>query len=225
MAKLTKSQWHDVRDKWESDPRLSYTALSLEYRIARQVICARSKKECWQKKGDLVAINRAAVRKADGLTDPAKSDKKDAGTKKDAPESSLKEEEVGFTEAVDKRTDILVKHRHEIVTLDSMQSEAMSLFAEAMAARITADNASDDQKVKAAKNLFWQAKIAADILKDHCAAIKIKHAAERVAWGMDTLDLSPADIEACSNEELDYYIRTHKLPMRLRKIFRSYDDS
>ncbi|MFA5924795.1 MAG: hypothetical protein WC856_26510 [Methylococcaceae bacterium] len=168
-------------------------------------------------------IARAATRRADALTGSDKVDKKPDGSKK-ADETPPLKRDVGLEEAVDKRTDILVKHRGQIVELDSMQDAAKALFNEAMEVRITADNAFDDKAVKAAKNLFWQAKIAADILKDHCAAIKIKHGAERTAWGMDALDLSPNDLESFTDQELDFFALTGKIPQRFKKIFRGYDD-
>jgi hypothetical protein len=205
MARLSRNQWFDVRDKWENDPKLSFGVLATEYGITKQTICSRSKKESWKRHGNLAAITQEAYKRADAFDE--KTD-----------ETLCLKGDVGFDEAVDKRADVLVKHRLGIVALDTMQDAAKSLFDEAMKARITAENAGDEQKVKTAKNLFWQAKIAADIVKDHCAAIKIKHAAERVAWGMDELTLSREDLESMTKDELNSFKNTGKLPMRLRKV-------
>lgn len=181
MAKLSKTQWLDVRDKWESDPKLSFGNLAVEYGISRQAITLKARRESWQKTGNLAAINRAATRKADNLTDVDKVDVVD-----NTP--SLKKD-VGFDVAVEKRVDVLAKHRRQIAALDTMQDSAKTLFDMALAAKMMADDV-DESKAKTAKNLWWQAKIAADIVKDHCAATKLKQDSERKSWGMDELVLS-----------------------------------
>lgn len=215
MAKLSRNQWLDIRNLWEADPKLSFGALATEYGISRQAITLKAKKEGWKKTGDLSIINRQAQIKANGLSSP-NVDKVDSVD--EVP--CLKGDDI----AIDLRVNILCKHRGQIVALDVMQDAAKSLFYEAMEARITAADADDGQKVKMAKNLFWQAKICADVLKDHCAALKIKHGAERTAWGMDTFDLSPNDLESFSEEELDAFCLTGKIPMRFRKIFSGFSD-
>ena len=208
MAKLSKNQWFDVRGKWESDPKLSFGELATEYGITKQTICSRSKKESWKRHGNLAAITQEACKRADAKTDD----------KKKTDEASCLKKDVGFDEAVDKRADVLVKHRGQIATLDEMQDAARSLFDQALAAKMTAENATDDQKVRTAKNLWWQAKIAADVVKDHCAATRIKHDAERKAWGLDELTLSREDLESMTKDELNSFKNTGKLPMRLRKV-------
>jgi len=205
MAKLSKNQWFDVRGKWESDPKLSFGVLATEYGITKQTICSRSKKESWKRHGNLAAITQEAYKRADAFDE--KTD-----------EASCLKKDVGFDEAVDKRADVLVKHRGQIATLDEMQDAARSLFDQALAAKMTAENATDDQKVRTAKNLWWQAKIAADVVKDHCAATKIKHDVERKVWGLDELTLSREDLESMTKDELNSFKNTGKLPMRLRKV-------
>ena len=208
MAKLSKDEWLDIRSLWEADPKLSFGALASEYGISKQVISVRAKNENWKRQCNLTIINQESIRRADAFFE--KIDEKTDDREKTDETFTLKKE-VGMEEAIDRRTDILVKHRHEIVTLDSMQSEAKSLFDTALKTKKKED--------------FWMAKIAIDTCKDHIIAVSKKQAMERKCWGMDECDVSPADIAACTNEELDCYTRTHKLPMRFRKIFRSYDDS
>jgi len=205
MARLSRNQWFDVRDKWENDPKLSFGVLATEYGITKQTICSRSKKESWKRHGNLAAITQEAYKRADAFDE--KTD-----------ETPCLKEDVGFDVAVDKRADVLVKHRGQIATLDEMQDAARSLFDQALAAKMTAENATDDQKVRTAKNLWWQAKIAADVVKDHCAATRIKHDAERKAWGLDELTLSREDLESMTKDELNSFKNTGKLPMRLRKV-------
>ena len=221
MAKLTQDQWLDVRSKWEADSCVSFSALANQYSITKQVICSRAKKEGWKRQCNLAFIVQEAVKRADTFFEKT-DEKADDKTKTD--ESPCLKENIGLDSAIDLRTNVLVKHRGQIVTLDEMQNEAKSLFAEALEAQITLDNAGDDKAVKVAKNLWWQAKIAADVLKDHCSATKIKHDAERKCWAMDEGELSPHDLESFSDAELDYFGNTGKIPVRFQKIFRGYKD-
>ena len=207
MARLSKDHWLDLRAKWEADPKLSYSDLASDYKISRQAVTSKARRECWEKTGDLAVINREATRRAYGLPNVDRVD-----------ETLPLKKDVWFDEAVDKRSDILIKHRGQIITVDGMQDEARSLFDQALAAKMTAENATDDQKVRTAKNLWWQAKIAADVVKDHCAATRIKHDAERKAWGLDELTLSREDLESMTKDELNSFKGTGKLPVRLRKI-------
>ncbi|MDD5411278.1 MAG: hypothetical protein PHF31_07675 [Methylobacter sp.] len=204
MPKLSKDEWLAIKNKWSADPKLTYSDLAHEYEVSRQIITLRAKKESWQKTGDLAAINREALRRADGLTD-AGVDKVDGVDKTLA----LKEES-GLDTAIDKRVDILCKHRGQIIVLDSMQDSAKILFDTALKTKKKED--------------FWMAKIAADICKDHIISTSKKQMMERKCWGMDTLDLSPADLESFSEQELDDFCLTGKLPLRFRKIFRSFSD-
>ena len=93
--------------------------------------------------------------------------------------------EVGLDEAIDKRTDVLVKHRNEILMLDKMQGEAIRLFA-------TAKNTKQ-------KEDWWQAKIAAGCVKDHVAISKMKQELERKSWGMDEINI---DMSKLTDDQL-----------------------
>jgi hypothetical protein len=201
MPQLTKDQWLEVRDKWENDPKLSYGALAVEYNVSKQVIHARSKRDEWVQRGDLASITRAANRRADALTDPGKADTPideptDAGTdvKVTTDETPQLKKEVGLDEAIDKRTDVLVKHRNEILMLDKMQAEVVRLFATAKNTKIKDD--------------WWQAKIAADCVRDHVAISKMKQEIERKSWGMDEINI---DMSKLSDEQLEDIING-KLP-------------
>ena len=184
MSKLTKDQWLEVRDKWENDPKLSFGALAIEYGLSKQLIHARSKKDEWMQRGDLASIARAANRRADALTDPSKVDEI-IDEKVNIDESPQLKKDVGLDEAIDKRTDVLVKHRNEILMLDKMQSEAIRVFA----------NAKNTKN----KDDWWQAKIAADCVKDHVAISKMKQEMERKSWGMDEINI---DMSKLTDEQL-----------------------
>jgi len=191
MAKLSKDEWLDIRSLWEADPKLTFGYLAAKYGLTKQTISSRSKKEGWERRGNLVSITRAAQKKADEKTDEL---------------SRLK----GDDAAIDLRVDILCKHRGEILTLDGMQDSAKVLFDAALKTKKKED--------------FWLAKIAIDCVKDHIIAASKKQTMERKCWGLDEFDISPADVASLTNEELSHYVKTHKLPLRLRKIFRSFSD-
>jgi len=99
-----------------------------------------------------------------------------------------------------------------------MQGEARSLFDAAMTAKLTVDNAADEQKIKISKGLWWQCKIAIDTVKDHVTTSKLKQAIERTALGMDEPELSAHDIESMTDAEFDYMVKKNQIPMRFRKI-------
>jgi hypothetical protein len=87
-----------------------------------------------------------------------------------------------------------------------------------MLAKITAKNSGDDQLIKTAKALWWQAMIAADCVKDHCMATKIKQAMTRIALEMDAAMLSEAELLVATEDEMDSII-AGKIPARfIRRI-------
>jgi len=65
MARLTKDQWLEARQKWEADPTLSMGELAGQIGVSVAAISKTAKAQGWVKSGSLPSINRAAQVKAD----------------------------------------------------------------------------------------------------------------------------------------------------------------
>ena len=77
MARLTSSQWAEVRRRWEYDPE-EPTYLDAARRAAKDggfkapsksATQRRSITESWERRGSLLGVNQSAQRKADALVE------------------------------------------------------------------------------------------------------------------------------------------------------------
>jgi len=206
MSHLTPPNWEHIRDVWESDPTLSYGELAKKFMVSKNTIYARSKRENWQRTGNVVDLAKEATRRVN-----AKANESNEANEAESVKG-------GQEEAIDRRVAATEKHVEQLAKLDAMQDKAAILFDDAMLAKITAKNSGDDQLIKTAKALWWQAKIAADCVKDHCMATKIKQAMTRIALEMDTAMLSEAEMSIITEDEMDSMI-AGKIPARfIRRI-------
>jgi hypothetical protein len=171
MSQPTKEEWEAIRHKWENTPRLSLNDAGEGFGVSRQSISVRAKKEGWEKRTTLSAINQQAHRLADGI------DKTDGVVKVD----NL----VDTQGAVDIRAAILANQREEIKLIPLLQDKAVELFNTAVEASDAA-KISDDATVRNREKAAWYcSKLAIECVLKHTMVIQLKHDTEAKAWGLD----------------------------------------
>jgi hypothetical protein len=65
MARLTKEQWAQARIQWESDPMITFDALSKQLGCSHAAVGQMAKKQNWQRDPDMRGIASRAQMKAD----------------------------------------------------------------------------------------------------------------------------------------------------------------
>jgi hypothetical protein len=203
MARLTPEQWQAIRVAWEYDAdeptyELAAARAASKYQFKaprKQTVHERSKKDAWQRKGSLQGATVAAQRRADsmakdpgppqpgGMSDPVSSPADAVGASRAetpaANASPVIQALAAREDAVEKRAQVLDRHRRDWTNVAIVRNEALSI-------RIT-------DPVRCSERLR-QAKLAAEITA-------IQHAGERKAWGME-VSLQEADLEKMSDETL-----------------------
>ena len=191
--------WAEIRRHWEYDPDeptylLACRRAGEKYDFSSPTkagIAKRATSEGWERRGSMVGVNQAALRRADALVnsdgspvdapvDGVSSPKRDAESARQAQESN--------EEAVDKRAEVGARHRTE-------WQQVAVLRQEALAKRHT-DPAEAFNRLKIAK-------ITAEITT-------LQQAGERKAWGMDVI-IDPADLANMSDAQLEA-IAAGKMP-------------
>lgn len=138
MARLTKDQWLEARQKWEADPTLSMGELAGQIGVSKEAVSQAAKRDGWVKSGSLSSINRAAQVKADaGQLDG----QLDASTGKKPLPASIEA-------STELRAKLIQSHRAEwrhharLFGLDAIKAD----FDEGKSAKISAEMLSIRQK-------------------------------------------------------------------------------
>lgn len=100
--RLTSDQWTIVRQKYETDPRLSFADLASQFGVSKQAIHKRATAERWERVVSLAELATRAQTKADRLVD---------GEVDAARLTSIRE--TGIDEAASRRAAVLDRHRKE----------------------------------------------------------------------------------------------------------------
>lgn len=188
--KLTDEEWASIRTRWEEEPKMSLAVAASGTTVSKEAVRLRARRDRWHKRGDLASINSAATRRADSVTNP--NQEVVDPLHRQVVEPLLSKRLASRDEAVDKRADVLVKHRDEVLRLDRMQQVSQSLFAVAVRTQQRDD--------------WWRAKISADTCREHVAASKMKQDMERRAWGLD-VTVDPDAIRKMSDAELERIVQ------------------
>lgn len=204
--RLTDEEWAKARHKYEASPKESFDSIAAAFGVSKSAVGKRALAEGWKKVATTPALNDAANRAADGMSKPQantddvskidgeKEEVDGVDVKVDAAAQVKKEPHpVSDGEAVDMRARVIGKHRDDILKLDVMATASRSLFVKAM------NHQGDASEKKAA---WFQAKIAADTVKDHVQLGKLKQEMERKAWGMDIV-VDPDQLKYMSDEDLE----------------------
>lgn len=101
--RLTAEQWTMVRQKYETDPRLSFADLASQFGISKQAIHKRATAEKWGRVVSLAELAARAQTKADRLVD---------GEVDATRLASIRE--AGVDEAASRRAAVLDRHRREV---------------------------------------------------------------------------------------------------------------
>ncbi|PTD95833.1 helix-turn-helix domain-containing protein [Pseudothauera lacus] len=101
--RLTSEQWTIVRQKYETDPRLSFSDLASQFGVSKQAVHKRATAEKWERVVSLAELAARAQTKADHLVD---------GEVDAARLASIRES--GVDEAAARRAAILERHRREV---------------------------------------------------------------------------------------------------------------
>lgn len=101
--RLTAEQWTTVRQRYETDPRLSFADLASQFGVSKQAIHSRSKAESWERVVSLAELTARAQARADHLVDGRVDAKELASTR-----------EAGVESATDRRAAVLERHRREV---------------------------------------------------------------------------------------------------------------
>lgn len=131
MAYLSKEAWDIARRKWEVTPEMTFSDIAREFNVTRQAVRIQARKNEWRKIAASEELTRLAVNKADAIS----------ATRED-PLSD--EEEKLKTDAVDKRAEVLARHRREwdgarkriymaVKSGDDKEAKLGKLIAEALA--------------------------------------------------------------------------------------------
>lgn len=103
MAKrLSAEQWVVVRQRYETDPRLSFADLASQFGVSKQAIHHRAKAENWERVVSLADLTARAQARADHLVD-GRVDAKGLASSREA----------GIESATDRRAAVLERHRRE----------------------------------------------------------------------------------------------------------------
>jgi transcriptional regulator with XRE-family HTH domain len=94
---LTKQQWAEARQTFETEPTATLESISQTLGVSRPAVSKKAKKEEWQKAGTLRMVCKAAQLKADQVTDVT-----GVTSKKDATDN-----------AIALRASVIEKHREE----------------------------------------------------------------------------------------------------------------
>lgn len=100
--RLTAEQWTTVRQKYETEPRLSFADLASQFGVSKQAIHKRATAEKWERVVSLAELAARAQTKADRLVD---------GEVDAARLGSIRE--TGVDEAASRRAAVLDRHRKE----------------------------------------------------------------------------------------------------------------
>lgn len=183
--------WAEIRRHWEYDPDspsylLACRRAGEKYQFnppTKAGIAKRATSEGWERRGSMVGVNQAALRRADALVN---SD----GTPVDAPVDgvsspkrgveSARQAQASNDEAVDKRAEVGARHRIEWQQVGVLRQEAL------------AKRHTDPVE---ALNRLKVAKITAEITT-------LQQAGERKAWGMEIM-IDPADLSSMSDAQLE----------------------
>ena len=183
--------WAEIRRHWEYDPDspsylLACRRAGEKYQFnppTKAGIAKRATSEGWERRGSMVGVNQAALRRADALVN---SD----GTPVDAPVDgvsspkrgveSARQAQASNDEAVDKRAEVGARHRIEWQQVGVLRQEAL------------AKRHTDPVE---ALNRLKVAKITAEITT-------LQQAGERKAWGMEVM-IDPADLSSMSDAQLE----------------------
>ncbi len=131
MRFLSKEVWEAARRKWEATPEMTFSDVARELGVTRQAVRVQSRNNEWRKVAASEELARLAVNKADAISA--------------AREDPLSEEEEKLkTDAVDKRAEVLARHRREwdgarkriymaVKSGDDKEAKLGKLIAEALA--------------------------------------------------------------------------------------------
>lgn len=185
----TPEQWADAKAVWESDNKISYSDIGTTLGISKQAVAKRAKADKWQKRMDLPKVVNRAHELADrsivdeGLplatfaprsskqsseVDAAPPKKGDgqvvermaADQVEEVDHSNMTLEQRAEMIAIQKRAEILTRHRTEINAVRNVTYEAIR------------------------KKDFELSKVG----KINAEALQIIHNIERKAWGLDKGD-------------------------------------
>lgn len=131
MAYLSKEAWEIARRKWEASPEMTFTSLAQELGVTKQAVRIQARNNEWRKIAASEELTRLAVNKADAIS----------ATRE---EPLTEEEEKLKTDAVDKRAEVLARHRREwdgarkriymaVKSGDDKEAKLGKLIAEALA--------------------------------------------------------------------------------------------
>jgi hypothetical protein len=185
MARLTTSEWRDLRAEWETSPRQGLTWLTKigggRWDITSEAIRKRRLAESWQKIFsarcmEATAHHLAERRRAEAgaTTAAALDDERMVGGKSSSPTNQLDPPCMAATAA--ERTALLMRHREDWRLARALVEDAAA--------------AADPLAAKTAKTL--------------AEAIRIVQLGESTAWGLDALFLN---LESMSIQELEKMVR------------------
>ena len=131
MPYLAQEVWDIQRRQWEATPEMTFSDVSRALGVTRQAVRLRANREGWRKVAASEELTRLAVTKADAIS-----------ATREEPLSD--EEEKLKTDAVDKRAEVLARHRREwdgarkriymaVKSGDDKEAKLGKLIAEALA--------------------------------------------------------------------------------------------
>ncbi|MEI6560158.1 MAG: hypothetical protein WCO00_17305 [Rhodospirillaceae bacterium] len=186
MARLSESQWSEIRRVWETEPDEPSFTVAAERAASRfgfkppnKVSVMRRKDAAaaagytWERRATLAGINAAAQRKADAA----------ATRNAESNAVTLPVMQAAREESEDLRATVIGRHRQEWVEVAALRDEAIALRHEDLSAAY-------------GKARF--AKITAEV-------VKLQQDGERKAWGLD--DMGDFDPSKMTNEQLEAIVR------------------
>lgn len=142
MARLTKEQWLEARQRWEADPTASFVSIGGEIGVSHVAVMNAAKRDGWVKSGNLASINRAAQVKADSAELTSKLTGELTGVSAKRPLAA------SIEASTDLRSKLIQSHRAEwrkhadLYALESIKAD----FNQGKSAKISAEMLSIRQK-------------------------------------------------------------------------------